>query len=76
MAKTDATVSTTNLKLISSDDKSPKVGLKAGMKLQVVGVSLVDSQLKKAKISASRLCGGTSTCVALVELGDPVSQPK
>lgn len=70
MAKTKTTDSTVNLRLITSDEKNPKVGLKAGMKLQVIGVSLVDSQLKKAKVGASRLCGGTSTCVALVELGD------
>jgi hypothetical protein len=59
---------TAKLSLVASDDKKPSVSLAAGMKLEVVSVSLVDPQMKKARIGASRLCGGTSTCVALVEL--------
>jgi hypothetical protein len=30
-------------------------------------VELVDEQLKPTKTIAARLCGGTSTCLALVE---------
>lgn len=76
MSKDKTTAAASNLKLIASDDKNPAVSLKPGMKLQVVGVSLLDPQLKKARAGAARLCGGTSTCLALVELGDPATNPK
>lgn len=62
----------TNLKLIVSDEKKPKVALQAGMKLEVVGVSLVTAQLKPARGIAARLCDGGGTCVALVETGTQV----
>jgi hypothetical protein len=55
------------LTLIVSDDKNPKVGLKPGMKLEIVSVKLAEPTLKSAKPVAARLCGGTSTCLALVE---------
>lgn len=76
MAKDKTTASAANMKLIASDDKNPQVSLKPGMKLQVVGISLADPQLKKARPGAARLCGGTSTCLALVELGTPADNPK
>ena len=40
----------------------------------VVAVEIVDPAFKKAKGLAARLCGGTNTCLALVEVGggDPV----
>jgi len=53
-------------KLIVSKDKSPAVPVRRGMKLEVVSVSFVDESLKGRRIAAT-LCGGTSTCVALVE---------
>jgi hypothetical protein len=56
------------MKLIVSDDSSPAVNLKAGQKLQVIGVSVVTPDLKKGGPIAARLCGGTNTCLALVEL--------
>ena len=56
------------MKLIVSDDSSPAVNLKAGQKLQVIGVSVVTTDLKKGGPIAARLCGGTNTCLALVEL--------
>ena len=58
------------LTLIVSDDKNPKVGLKPGMKLEIVSVRLAEPTLKSTKVAA-RLCGGTSTCVALVETEAP-----
>jgi hypothetical protein len=54
--------------LIVSDDKNPKVTVKPGMKLQVVTVALVGADLKKPSKVAARLCGGTTTCLALVEV--------
>jgi hypothetical protein len=53
--------------LIASDQKSPKIALRPGMKLQVVSIKLADPTLKAAKPIAARLCGGTNTCIALVE---------
>lgn len=58
------------LKLIVSDEKKPNITLSPGMKIEVKTVQLVESSLKVSKKSAARLCGGTSTCVALVEVGD------
>lgn len=53
--------------LITSDQKKPKIALRPGMKLQVVSVRLADPTLKATKPIAARLCGGTNTCLALVE---------
>jgi hypothetical protein len=53
---------------IVSNEKNPKVALKPGMKLQVATVALVGPDLKKPSKIAARLCGGTSTCLALVEI--------
>jgi hypothetical protein len=58
------------LTLIVSDEKNPKVGLKPGMKLEIVSVRFAEPTLKSTKVAA-RLCGGTSTCVALVETEVP-----
>jgi hypothetical protein len=58
------------LKLVASNQKNPTVNLKEGMKIEVVTIQLVESTLKKAKKSGARLCGGTSTCLALVEVGE------
>jgi hypothetical protein len=54
--------------LVVSDDQSPSLKLKAGMKFEVHAVTLVDADLKPAGPVAARLCGGTSTCLALIEL--------
>ncbi len=56
------------LNLIVSDDKKPAVSLEKGMKLNVVSVSLVEPTLKPSRARAARLCGGTDTCLALVEV--------
>jgi hypothetical protein len=66
------TQSPKKLRLIVSDEKSPAVELKAGMKLDVVAVTLIEPTLKKSKAVAARLCGGTSTCLALVDVGDEI----
>jgi hypothetical protein len=56
------------MKFIVSDERSPAVVLKAGQKLQVTTVSVVTPELKKHGPIAARLCGGTSTCLAIVEI--------
>jgi hypothetical protein len=60
--------------LIVSDEKKPLGSVKAGQKLQVVAVTLTGGKaasLKKA--IGARLCGGSGTCLALVDIdkGDP-----
>lgn len=59
---------TGKMKLIVSDDDKPAVVLKAGQKLQVTAVSVVTPELKKGGPIAARLCGGTSTCLAIIEI--------
>ena len=56
------------MKLIVAKQKNPKVVLKPGMKLRVVSVSMAGPDLKKPKKLAARLCGGTNTCIALVDI--------
>jgi len=60
---------------IVSDSKNPSVTLKPGQKFQVSSVQLVDSSLKPIKKGTARLCGGTSTCVALIDISDKVTNP-
>lgn len=57
------------VKLIVTNEKQPKISIKPGMRLEVIAIELADTELKKAKGIAARLCGGTSTCLALVEVG-------
>jgi hypothetical protein len=57
------------LTLIVSDQKNPQVVLKPGTKLEVASIKLADPSLKALRPVAARLCGGTSTCLALVETG-------
>lgn len=54
--------------LIVSDDSKPAVNLKRGQRLQVTAVALRTPDLKKGGPIAARLCGGTNTCLALIEL--------
>ena len=72
-ARAKSTKAAQRLQLIASNEKQPRVALKRGMRLEVVEVSLVDASLKRFRKPAARLCGGTSTCLALVftDRGDP-----
>lgn len=57
-----------HIRLIVSDEEKPKIEHPHGSKAKVVSVSLVDPKLAKAQVTAARLCGGTSTCLALHEV--------
>lgn len=57
---------------IVSSEKTPKIALRPGMRLDVVSVKLAGPTLKGAKPIAARLCGGTNTCIALVETEVPL----
>ncbi len=54
--------------LIVSDESEPAVKLKTGMRFEVHATTLVDTELKASGKVAARLCGGTTTCLALVEI--------
>jgi hypothetical protein len=62
------------INLIVSDEKKPLGSVKPGQKLEVVAVTLTGGKaasLKKA--IGARLCGGSGTCLALIDIdkGDP-----
>jgi hypothetical protein len=56
--------------LIVSDETQPSVKLKPGMKFKVHATTVVNTDLKPAGKIAARLCGGTTTCLALVEIDE------
>jgi hypothetical protein len=60
--------------LIVSDEKKPLGSVRAGQKLQVVAVTLTGGKAASLrKAIGARLCGGSGTCIALVDIdkGDP-----
>ncbi len=61
--------------LIASKDKKPDVQVKAGQELRVTAVSIQGPDLAKIKKVGARLCGGTSTCLALIDIGSDVINP-
>jgi hypothetical protein len=65
-----------SLRFIVSDEKSPKIALKPGLRLDVVSTTLVGPDLKRLRNIGARLCGGSGTCMALVDVGiDAVVNP-
>jgi len=54
--------------LLVSDEAEPAVKLKPGMRFEVHALTVVDPELKASDKVAARLCGGTSTCIALVKV--------
>ena len=64
-----------SLRFIVSDAKSPSVALKPGMRLNVVSTVLVGPDLKRIRNIGARLCGGSGTCMALVDIGSDVINP-
>jgi len=57
-----------SLTLLASDSKNPIGTSKPGTKLQVVSVALAGHSAAKRQKIGARLCGGTSTCIAVIEL--------
>ncbi len=55
------------ISLVVDDSKKPEVALQPGQRLDVVAIDLV-SVFKKPKKIGGRLCGGTSTCLALIDV--------
>lgn len=54
--------------LIVSDESEPTIKVKAGAKFEVHSVKVVDAAFKPSDKVAARLCGGTSTCIALLKV--------
>lgn len=54
--------------LIVSETAEPALRMKPGLRFEVQSVVVVDEQLKSSDKVAARLCGGTTTCLALVEI--------
>jgi hypothetical protein len=67
---------TEKMTLIASPEKRPAVNVKPGQELRVTAVSIQGADLAKIKKAGARLCGGTSTCVALVDIGSDVINPQ
>jgi hypothetical protein len=74
MAKRKA-AKASSVRFIVSDEKSPSVALKSGMQLNVVSTVLVGPDLKRIRNIGARLCGGSGTCMALVDIGSDVINP-
>jgi hypothetical protein len=67
-------MATKKVNLIVSEDKKPLGSVKVGQKLQVVAVSLTGGKAASVKKAiGARLCGGSGTCLAVVDIdkGDP-----
>jgi hypothetical protein len=54
--------------LVESDESEPALKVKPGMRFEVRATTIVDAEMKPVKKVAARLCGGTTTCLALVEI--------
>ena len=68
MAKKKSRGKRGSIALVASSAKNPAVKVKPGMKLRVSSVSVVNPAGQRLRPVGSRLCGGTTTCVALVSL--------
>jgi hypothetical protein len=74
MAKHEGGLTEHAVELIVSREKRPQVEVAAGQKLSVVAVSFRGPVENIAATIGATLCGGTSTCIALIhtgEVGDP-----
>jgi hypothetical protein len=68
MAKKAAAPTLAKVQLIVSDEPKPAVTLEPGMRFEVISVPLVGPSLRPESAAGARLCGGTSTCLALVQI--------
>ncbi|MFE4512738.1 hypothetical protein ACFRMQ_00880 [Kitasatospora sp. NPDC056783] len=63
------------VRLIASEDADPQVRVPSGQPYEIVTATIVDSQLSDIAeetsggrtLSPARLCGGRSTCIAVLE---------
>lgn len=67
--KTNATGKGRRIRLIQSDDAKPAMQLGPGRRFEVTTVTVVSPTEAKPQALAARLCGGSGTCLALIDLG-------
>lgn len=74
MASRKRTRSPRSIELLASPHKNPAVRVKTGQRLDVVNVKMTTIGERRPATLGARLCGGTSTCLALMHVGkgDPV----
>ena len=66
---------TNKIRLIVSEEDYPKVRLKPGLNLKVEKIEILDEDFQEIqKKIGSRLCGGSGTCLALIDI-DTKSNP-
>jgi len=75
MAKKKATSKRTarsdsKVRLIVSDESNPAIPLMPGHRFEVATVDVFDAESQKPSTGAARLCGGTSTCLALIDISE------
>jgi len=56
------------MRLIVSDDKKPTIKVDAGTRMEVVAVEMIKPMGGKGPAIGARLCGGSGTCLALVDV--------
>lgn len=56
--------------LIASDNSNPNIPVAPGLQFKVVTVDMYDASTQKPAAVAARLCGGTSTCLALIDVSE------
>jgi hypothetical protein len=61
--------------LLASKEKQPAVNVKPGQHLRVTAVVIQGPEAAKVKKAGARLCGGTSTCLALMDVGEESVTP-
>ena len=62
--------SQSKITLIVSDSTNPTISVTAGHRFEVVTVDMHDASTQKPAAMAARLCGGTSTCLALMDISE------
>lgn len=70
MSYKDESSKSRGMKLIATDEEKPDITGKHEGKYDVISVSVVEPNLQPSARVGARLCGGTSTCVAIVAVGE------
>ncbi len=63
------------MRLVLHKDATPKVELRPGMKIQVEEIELLGGTAAQLKKIGARLCGGSGTCLAIIDIGSDVINP-
>ena len=66
---------TTDVLLIASDDDAPSIRIRPGTRFEAVAVPIVTPKIVEPVEIGARLCGGSSTCLALIDIGTESRPP-